>query len=487
MISTSPKPHHHSEPMSDQAGDLMIRVQDLSKCYRIYTDPKQRLKQALWRGRRQYYREFWALRGVSFEVRRGETLGVIGRNGSGKSTLLQMLCGTLTPSDGQVYTNGRVAALLELGSGFNPEFTGIENIYLNASLFGLSREETETKLEEILAFADIGDFVNQPVKTYSSGMSVRLAFAVIAHVDADILVVDEALSVGDVFFNQKCFRFLNRQREEKCLLFVSHDTLAVRSLCNRAILLEDGAIKFAGNAATVSDFYLEDLYIAQDRSTNRSETAPKRVNKQSIDQLENYTTLWRDYRKELRNSSGLANLIDIMPFDQALLISDSFGTSEAMLEDVRLVDVASGQPLRTALGGELVELSIIARANETIQQPIVGFIFKDARGLAILGDNTCISHPDPGFTIPSGHGYYARFRFTLPILAAGDYAIAVSLAAGTQADHRQLHWQHDALILRSESNAMYAGIAGLPMQAIEMGYSNTAVEMVNNDSETRTF
>jgi len=192
----------------------MIHVEDLGKCFHIYDDPTQRLKQALWRGRRQYFREFWALRNVSFEVRRGETLGVIGRNGSGKSTLLQILCGTLTPSEGQVHTRGRVAALLELGSGFNPEFTGIENIYLNASLFGLSREVTAEKLDDILAFADIGTFVDQPVKTYSSGMSVRLAFAVVAHVDADILVVDEALSVGDAFFNQKCFRFLNRQREE---------------------------------------------------------------------------------------------------------------------------------------------------------------------------------------------------------------------------------------------------------------------------------
>lgn len=464
-----------SNPAAVNTGsdELMIRVQDLGKCYRIYDNPKQRLKQALWRGRRQYYREFWALRGVSFEVRRGETLGVIGRNGSGKSTLLQMLCGTLTPSEGEVHTSGRVAGLLELGSGFNPEFTGIENIFLNASLFGLSREETEAKLEDVLAFADIGEFVHQPVKTYSSGMAVRLAFSVLAHVDADILVVDEALSVGDAFFNQKCFRFLNRQREEKCLLLVSHDTLAIRSLCHRAILLEAGSIKFAGEAATVSDYYLEDLYIAQDGSTTRSDATPQATPSQSAtalpaDQGELYSTRWRDYRQELRNSSGLANLIDVVPFEQSLLLSDSFGTSEASLESVRLMDVASGQPLRTALGGELVELSITARAQGTIRQPIVGFILKDARGLAILGDNTCLSHPDPTFTIPAGRRYQARFRFTLPVLAAGDYAITVSLAAGTQAEHRQLHWQHDALILHSESTAIYAGIAGLPMQTIDL-------------------
>jgi lipopolysaccharide transport system ATP-binding protein len=447
----------------------MIHVEDLGKCFHIYDDPTQRLKQALWRGRRHYFREFWALRNVSFEVRRGETLGVIGRNGSGKSTLLQILCGTLTPSEGQVQTRGRVAALLELGSGFNPEFTGIENIYLNASLFGLSREETAEKLEDILAFADIGNFVHQPVKTYSSGMSVRLAFAVVAHVDADILVVDEALSVGDAFFNQKCFRFLNRQREEKCLLFVSHDTQALRSLCNRAILLEAGRIKFAGEASTVSDFYLEDLYIAQDASTGRSVTAPDKTTKPPVEPAEEYYTRWRDYRQELRLNAGLGNLIEITPFDQALLLSSSFGTAEASLESVHLVDAASGLPLRTAMGGELVDLSITARAHTAIRQPIVGFIFKDSRGMAVLGDNTCLSHPDPTFTVPAGATYFARFRFTLPVLAPGDYAIAVSLAAGTQDDHRQLQWQHDALILHSESSAMYAGIAGLPMQEIEFG------------------
>ena len=188
--------------------DVVIRVRNIGKCYQIYDKPKDRLKQALWRGRRQYFREFWALRDVSFDVKRGETLGIIGRNGSGKSTLLQIICGTLTPSEGTVETRGRVAALLELGSGFNPEFTGIENIYLSASLHGLSNAGIEENLDKILAFADIGEFVNQPVKTYSSGMQLRLAFSVIAHIDADILVIDEALSVGDIFFTQKCMRFI---------------------------------------------------------------------------------------------------------------------------------------------------------------------------------------------------------------------------------------------------------------------------------------
>ncbi len=195
--------------------DTAIKVSNLSKCYQIYEAPSDRLKQfvvprlqrLIGRLPKQYFREFWALKDVSFEVKKGETVGIIGRNGSGKSTLLQLICGTLSPSAGNLEVNGRVAALLELGSGFNVEFTGRENIYMNASILGLSQKEIDDRFDEIVAFADIGQFIEQPVKTYSSGMMVRLAFAVIAHVEADILVVDEALAVGDAFFTQKCMRF----------------------------------------------------------------------------------------------------------------------------------------------------------------------------------------------------------------------------------------------------------------------------------------
>lgn len=195
--------------------EIAIKVENLSKCYQIYEQPHDRLKQSLLPRiqraigfqPRQYYREFWSLKGVSFEVKKGETVGVIGRNGGGKSTLLQIICGTLSPTAGKIACYGRIAALLELGSGFNPEFTGRENVYLNASVLGLTKEEIDARFDDIVEFADINDFIEQPVKNYSSGMMVRLAFAVAIHVDADILVVDEALSVGDVYFVQKCMRF----------------------------------------------------------------------------------------------------------------------------------------------------------------------------------------------------------------------------------------------------------------------------------------
>ncbi|MCP9825399.1 ABC transporter ATP-binding protein, partial [Synechococcus sp. EJ6-Ellesmere] len=227
--------------------DIAIRASGLGKCYRIYARPKDRLLQAFWKGHRAY-QEFWALRDVSFEVKRGETLGIIGRNGSGKSTLLQMICGTLTPTEGSVETNGRIAALLELGSGFNPEFTGLENVFVNASVLGLNRAETEQRLDDILAFAEIGDFIHQPVKTYSSGMQVRLAFAVASQINARCLIVDEALAVGDIVFSQKCFRFFSRFCDDGgTLLYVTHDLQSLASFSTRGLWLSHGRQKFLGD------------------------------------------------------------------------------------------------------------------------------------------------------------------------------------------------------------------------------------------------
>ena len=224
-----------------------------------------RVQHLLGRPPKQYFREFWALKDVSFEIKKGETVGVVGRNGSGKSTLLQLICGTLAPTNGSVETTGRIAALLELGSGFNPEFTGRENVYLlNASILGLSEAEIDAKYDEIVAFADIGEFVDQPVKQYSSGMYVRLAFAVIAHVNADILVIDEALETsGDAFFVQKCMRFLRNFMETGTVLFVSHDTGAILNLCQTAVWLRNGAIAAMGAPGDLIKHYLEKLYEAQ--------------------------------------------------------------------------------------------------------------------------------------------------------------------------------------------------------------------------------
>lgn len=255
----------------DIASEVAISVRGVGKMYRIYDRPQDRLKQMLWRGRRLYGREFWALRDVSFEVRKGETVGIIGRNGSGKSTLLQIIAGTLAPSTGEVTVNGRVAALLELGSGFNPEFTGRENVFLNGSILGFSRAEMEQRFDEIAAFADIGEFIDQPVKFYSSGMVLRLAFAVQAQINPDILIVDEALAVGDFLFQHKCMSKMRELKEQgTTILFVSHDTAAVKAHCNWAVMLKNGVQFSTGDTDEVCVTYYHSLIEENRTSTNTS-------------------------------------------------------------------------------------------------------------------------------------------------------------------------------------------------------------------------
>lgn len=243
-------------PRQDHPVDFAVEADCIGKCYRIFPSPRARLLQGLWGERRQLYREFWALRNVSFQLARGQTLGVVGRNGSGKSTLLQLLCSTLTPTTGQIRVQGRVGALLELGSGFNPEFSGLENVFLNAAVLGLSQHQIEERLDDILAFADIGAFINQPVKSYSSGMVVRLAFAVQAHINPDILVVDEALAVGDEMFQKKCYAHLERLKERgTSILLVTHSCPQIIQHCDQALLLHKGIARMLAEPARVTVTY----------------------------------------------------------------------------------------------------------------------------------------------------------------------------------------------------------------------------------------
>lgn len=266
------------------SSEIAIKVEGLSKCYQIYERPQDRLKQFIFPRlqrlvglpSKQYYKEFWALRDVSFEIKKGETVGIIGRNGSGKSTLLQMICGTLNPTTGSITTQGRIAALLELGSGFNPEFTGRENIYMNAAVLGMSVNETNARYDKIVEFADIGNFIEQPVKTYSSGMMVRLAFSVAIHVEPDVLIIDEALSVGDAYFQAKCAKMIQGIiAAGSTVLFVSHDTASVKSLCSRALLLNSGSSQYLGDVNTAVEKYYSALIESQRIARAPEETAKK--------------------------------------------------------------------------------------------------------------------------------------------------------------------------------------------------------------------
>lgn len=252
-----------------------IQTRKLSKCYQLYNHPKDRLKQFLWRGKRKYYRELWALRDIDFSVSEGEVVGIVGNNGSGKSTLLQLVCGTLTPTSGEISVNGRIAALLELGAGFNPEFTGRENVLMNAAIMGLSQTEITERFESIVDFSGIRDFIDQPVKTYSSGMYVRLAFSVAINVDPDILVIDEALSVGDGAFARKSFdRIMQFRKAGKTILFCSHSIYQVAALCDRAIWLDKGKIAMIGSSSDVTNQYGQTLLDTDSHTKNSTQPQP---------------------------------------------------------------------------------------------------------------------------------------------------------------------------------------------------------------------
>nr|WP_320051377.1 ABC transporter ATP-binding protein [uncultured Desulfuromonas sp.] len=439
----------------------VLVAENLEKVYRLYDDPLDRLKEALHPLRKKYHRDFHALQKVSFSVKRGETLGILGKNGSGKSTLLKMLTGVLTPTAGHCVSSGRVLALLELGTGFNPELTGIENIYFNGMLLGATRKDMDDRLEAILDFADIGDFVYQPVKTYSSGMYVRLAFAVMANMDADILIIDEALSVGDAFFVQKCMRFLRNFMEHGTLVFVSHDMGAVTSLCERVLWLDHGCLKMDGSSKEVTEAYLADLYEAQ----QGTDVAAEEVLLPCEDGLNVVESApLRDMRHDLITASTLRNDIEIFCFNDE---GASFGKRGAEIIDVHLSD-AQGQKLSWCVGGEDVILVIRCLARQDIGSAVIGFVVKDRLGQAIFSDNTFLSCRNKETSAHKGQQLEARFRFCMPVMPKGDYSISAAIADGTQNEHIQHHWLNDALIFKIQTSIVCQGVVGIPMQDISL-------------------
>lgn len=459
--------------------ELTVSAESLGKRYDIYATPADRLKQMLLprlgrlagRQTRAYYEEFWALRDVSFSVRRGETVGIVGRNGSGKSTLLQMICGTLHPTEGSVNTRGRIAALLELGAGFNPEFTGEENIYLSGLLYGIPEKELRKRFDSILDFAEIGDFIRQPVKTYSSGMYVRLAFAVAAHVDADTLIIDEALSVGDVRFTQKCMRFLRDFQKRGTLLFVSHDTSAVTNLCNRAVWLDGGHLLMDGTAREVVEGYLAAQHAA-DRAAAGEKVQLRSIKRTSgsSGSVQSVSTSLppdvKDPRQDMLNAQGARNRVTTFEFDPQK-IDREFGAGAARIVNVRMLG-EEGTEQSLMQGGEAVELIIDAVANAPLHAPIFGFHVKDRLGQQLFGDNTYLSYHDRPMSFAAGANMQARFRFRMPVLPNGDYSIDVALATGSQEDHTQQHWMHDALAFKASESTMRHGLVGIPMHSIKI-------------------
>ena len=445
--------------------DIAIRVNNLSKRYEIYGAPRDRLKQfvlprlrrIIGKSHKQYFDEFWALKDVSFEIKKGETVGIIGRNGSGKSTLLQMICGTLTPTSGSIQTNGRIAALLELGSGFNPEFTGRENVYLNASVLGLSTQEIDARFDDIATFADIGQFIEQPVKTYSSGMYVRLAFAVIAHVDADILIIDEALAVGDAFFQQKCMRFLRTfQNKRGTVLFVSHDTGSLLSLCDKAVLLMPNAsAMYLGDAETICKLYLEHLYADPLRKIELGKTTSSLggANSEEIRVSGDTGRCQRFYDGEVKVETVYA----VSAFRPE---AESFGKGGATIIDAGFL--SNHENVETTVkGDQSVRFFIRVLSRKRIPRPAFGLMIKNSLGEFIYAEGTDMHFRHYELELDEGDVATAIFSFTMPHLVRGRYLVNVAFAEGLGDEHVQHCWMHDAIQIDVISGRLVHGCCGM--------------------------
>jgi ABC-type polysaccharide/polyol phosphate transport system ATPase subunit len=409
---------------------IALRVEHVSKVYRLYARPNDRLKEMITRGRMKRHREFWALHDISFEIEAGTTTGIVGPNGSGKSTLLQVITGTLEPTHGSVHHEGRIAALLELGAGFNPEFTGVENIHLNTALLGFSRAETEERMPAITRFAEIGDFIWQPVKTYSSGMYIRLAFAIAVSADPQILIIDEALAVGDTVFQHRCLRRIKEMQEAGAtILFVSHDPNAVRALCTRAILLNNGKIEADGAPPGVLNRYQK---LIMSREAAYEAIRPESSEAGELDHLSMLEENLAPLRYSYRHGDGTAEILS-----------------------VELMD-ATRRPIEFVETGEPVTVRIRARVQVDVTNPIVGFLIRDRHGIHVYGTNTDIQQSYFG-PVNAGEIIEATFAFNCWV-GTGEFSIttAVHSAGGASYD-----WLDDVVSFRCMSTLPIEGVANL--------------------------
>ncbi|HLG31305.1 MAG TPA: ABC transporter ATP-binding protein [Candidatus Brocadiales bacterium] len=428
--------------MSYQLNEMTaIAVKNVSKKYPIYEKPLHRLQEAFVKNilgkRGKYHKEFWALRDMSFDVKKGSIVGIVGQNGAGKSTLLQIIAGTMTPTTGSVEVNGRVSALLELGAGFNPEFTGRENVFMNGSILGFSESEMKNRFDEIERFADIGEFIDQPVKTYSSGMYVRLAFAVAINVDPEILIVDEALSVGDVFFQHRCMHKINQfKRDGKTILFVSHDPNAVKSLCDKAILIDKGRMLEIGTPDKVVAKYLS-LVSMRDIKTP----------------VPSAEVLGTSARDKMTNTSPLATHHYVE--HNIPNIDYRYGDKRAEIIGIAVYD-AQGNKIESTAHGETILIRISAIIHEELDKPLIGFMFRNKNGVDITGTNTLLEgKPLP----PAKKGQVCTVDFitSLPLLHGGNYSISPAVANGALDEYVICDWIENAYALQifKAINEMY--------------------------------
>lgn len=447
-----------------------IKIENLSKCYQIYDKPSDRLKQMLMRGHKQYYREFWALKDVSFSINKGETVGIIGRNGSGKSTLLQLICGTLSPTSGNVETKGRIAALLELGSGFNPEFSGRENVYMNASILGLEHDEIDAKFNSIAAFADIGQFINQPVKTYSSGMLVRLSFAVAVAVDPEILIVDEALSVGDELFQRKCYARIEAIRDAGAtILFVSHSGSAVVQLCDRAVLLDGGEKIATGEPKQIYGLYQKLLYAPDEKRALIRQQINSDLNDENSD-LEH---------EGVAGGQGQERTVDVSnqrdtseKFDPNLIPTSTieYESKGATVRDPQITTL-DGKRVNLLVRGRRYRYVFYVDFAKTVRFVRFGMLIKTKSGVDLGGFS---SAPVKEKTVPkieAGSTYKVTFEFRCS-LTVGVYFLNSGVSCEINGEMTHLHRILDACMFRVQPEA------GAPVTSIVDFQGESHVQLV---------
>ena len=416
------------------AEDIASSVNDVSKMYKLYDNPMDRLKESLGLSRKKKYKEHYALNHVSFQVHKGETVGIIGTNGSGKSTILKIITGVLSPTGGEVSVNGRISALLELGAGFNGEYSGLENVYLNGSMIGFSREEIDAKLQSILDFADIGEFIHQPVKTYSSGMFVRLAFAVAINIDPEILIVDEALSVGDVFFQAKCYRKFEEFKEMgKTILFVSHDLSSIGKYCDRVVLLNKGEKLAEGGAKEMVNLYRRVLVNQYDDAD--LEEGAENAEAGQDGQLTDGTAGENVSKKE--HAGGGRAMKDSLNLNPKVL---EYGSKLGEIVDFAIRD-DTGMITNVIEKGKEFSVQMKVRFQADVNDPIFAFTLKDLKGTEITGTNTMYEHT-PVKPQKAGDVREITFKQIMP-LEAGEYMLCLGCTGYKDGDFTVFHRLYD--------------------------------------------
>jgi ABC-type polysaccharide/polyol phosphate transport system ATPase subunit len=424
----------------------IIQADKISKCFRIYRHPSDHLKELLSFGRRRFHEPFWALKDIDIRVERGCCLGIIGENGSGKSTLLRVIAGVIRPTSGHVDVSGRVSALLELGAGFNPEFTGRENISLNASILGFTESQVRERLPAIERFAEIGEFVDRPVKTYSSGMFVRLAFAVAIHMDPDVLIVDEALSVGDIFFQQRCIRRIQLlKREGATIVFVSHDLAAVRNLADRTIWMEHGRIHMEGETEEVVSRYLAAMVTRGRREVMEEQALGKPLETSSdLDLAEEALARIPKFVSSLPN------------------IDHRYGSGKAKVQGIGVFG-KEGSPVSSIAQGDRICIRISVEFLDAVQQPNVGFMLRNRLGEDVTGTNVMFE----GLRLPAaqpGERLSVDFIMDLPFLHAGFYYLSPAVADGTLDQYDMCDWVENACAIEVIQRTITYGHMRIPMR-----------------------